>query len=140
MAMNNKEILRKIYQKTDGYCHLCHKKLSFNNYGQHGTKGGWHKEHSLAKANGGTDHLNNLLPACISCNFSKGIKSTKKVRRKNGVNRAPFSKIKKEKIKTTNTLATAAGGALIGSYFGPGGIIIGGLIGGIFGNNNSAKR
>ena len=52
--------LNLIYDKTHGCCHLCHKKLAFINYGIYGAKGAWHIEHSKAKANGGTDHLNNL--------------------------------------------------------------------------------
>lgn len=31
--------LRKIYDKTDGYCHICHKKLAFSNHGITGAKG-----------------------------------------------------------------------------------------------------
>lgn len=58
--------LKQIYSKTDGYCHLCHRKLILKNYAKGGIKGGWHIEHSRPKANGGTDHLNNLYAACIS--------------------------------------------------------------------------
>jgi 5-methylcytosine-specific restriction endonuclease McrA len=64
--------LNSIYDKTDGYCHLCGKKLSWTNYGQRGTKAAWHVDHSIALANGGTHHMNNLYPACISCNEEKG--------------------------------------------------------------------
>lgn len=32
-------------------------------------------EHMIARANGGTDHLVNLVAACRSCNSSKGKKS-----------------------------------------------------------------
>ena len=31
-----KEKITKIYHKTGGYCHICHKKLSFTNYGVQG--------------------------------------------------------------------------------------------------------
>ncbi len=139
--MKDKERLKKIYQKTDGYCHLCHKKLSFSNYGLHRTKGGWHIEHSVAKANGGSDHLNNLYPACITCNIDKSTKHTKTIRKSNGVSRAPYSKAKKDAIRNDNT----AGGVLLGggvgfAIGGPIGAFIGSMIGGALGNNNSPKK
>jgi 5-methylcytosine-specific restriction endonuclease McrA len=47
-------------------------KLAFTNYGKRGARAAWEVDHSRAKANGGTDHLNNLMPACIPCNREKG--------------------------------------------------------------------
>ena len=32
------EQLRDIYDKTEGYCRLCGKKLAYTNYGQYGEK------------------------------------------------------------------------------------------------------
>ena len=72
--------LNDIYDRTTGRCHLCGKRLAFHNYGCHGTRGAWHIEHSVPRANGGTDHLNNLYPGCIPCNLSKGTRSTRSVR------------------------------------------------------------
>ena len=34
------ERLRAIYIKTDGCCHLCHRKLSFTNYGKRNKESG----------------------------------------------------------------------------------------------------
>lgn len=138
--MKDKPRLRKIYQKTDGCCHICHRKLRLNNYGLHGATGAWQIEHSVPKFKGGTDHLNNLFPACIECNLEKGTLHTQTIRRRNGVNRAPYSKQKKNGIRTSNTLTGAAGGALIGSYFGPAGTFFGSIIGAIFGDENSPKK
>lgn len=138
--MKDKIRLRKIYDRTNGYCHLCHKKLAFTNHGKYGAQGAWQIEHSIPKANGGTDHLNNLYAACISCNIKKGVSPSKNVRRSNGVSRAPYNKNKSQKIRNTNTLAGAAGGALLGSVFGPGGTIVGGILGSIFGESNSPKK
>src|SRR5260221_11719196 len=95
--------LRNIYDRTDGYCHLCHRKLSFQNHGIHGAKGAWHVEHSVARFNGGTDRLNNLYPACIRCNIEKGTLTTQTARRYNGVTRAPYNRSKKEEIQENNT-------------------------------------
>src|SRR5438552_2951715 len=97
------ERLRAIYIKTDGCCHLCHRKLSFTNYGKRNMKGAWHIEHSIPKANGGTNHLNNLFASCICCNHEKGTRHTQTIRKINGVTRAPYSKIKKERIRQENT-------------------------------------
>ena len=135
-----KSRLKQIYSKTDGYCHLCYKKLSFKNYGKRSCRGNWHVEHSKAKAKGGTSHLNNLYPACISCNLEKGTKHTKTARKKKGLTRAPYSKTKKEGIRATNTLKGATAGLIAGSSFGPLGTLIGGTIGAIFGNSNSPKK
>ncbi|KXB05573.1 hypothetical protein AKJ50_00570 [candidate division MSBL1 archaeon SCGC-AAA382A13] len=66
--------LPKIFNKTNGRCRYCGKPLVFRNYGQKRSLigGRWEVDHSKPKAKGGTDHLNNLYPACISCNRSKG--------------------------------------------------------------------
>jgi 5-methylcytosine-specific restriction endonuclease McrA len=63
--------LNYIYDKNEGYCWHCDKKLAFTNYGRVGEKGAWEVDHSIPVARGGTDHLNNLVPACIECNRSK---------------------------------------------------------------------
>lgn len=80
----DRERLNRIYNKTNGYCHLCNKKLSRTNYGVHGAKGSWHVDHSKAKANGGTHHMNNLFPACISCNIEKGTLHKNTIRKRKG--------------------------------------------------------
>lgn len=135
-----KERLQKICRKTDGYCHICHKKLSFSNYGVHGAKRSWHIEHSVARANGGSDHMNNLFPACISCNIDKGTSHTKTARSQYGNSRAPYSKAKKKKIRNTNTAAGTIIGGALGSVFGPVGTIVGAGIGAAIGNSSSPKK
>jgi 5-methylcytosine-specific restriction endonuclease McrA len=69
--------LRAIYDRTEGQCHNCRKRLTFRNYGLFGKRGAWEIEHSVAQARGGTDHGNNLFAACISCNRSKGDSSSR---------------------------------------------------------------
>jgi len=133
--------LKRIFRKTDGYCHICHRRLIFANHGIIGARGAWHIDHSKAKANRGSDHINNLFPACISCNIEKGVLNTKTIRLRYGKSRAPLSKRKKESIKSSNT----AGGVIVGGSLGlalggPVGGIIGGLVGGIIGNDNSLKK
>lgn len=132
--------LRRIYDRTDGYCHICHRKLSFRNHGKHGAKGAWHVEHSIPRANGGTDGLNNLYPACIECNIEKGVRSTRAARAYNGITRAPYSKDLKQKIKDDNTTAGMLIGGFIGAAGGPWGVVIGATIGGMIGNSNSPTK
>lgn len=73
--------LNYIYEKTDGYCYYCGKKLSFQNYGIHGAKGSWHVEHKVPVSKGGTDSMNNLVPACIDCNAEKGDRTGRSYKR-----------------------------------------------------------
>lgn len=132
--------LKKIFERTDGYCHLCHKKLVFKNRGKYGERGAWHVEHTKAKANGGTDHLNNLKPSCIACNLEKGVKPTKVIRMNKAFARAPYSKKKKESLKKQNTTTGAILGGLLGSTAGPAGMVIGSALGGLIGKENSPKK
>lgn len=122
-----------IFARTDGQCHICRKKLARKNYAQFGARGAWEVEHSNAKANGGTDRLNNLYPACISCNRSKGKMSTRSARQRHGNKAAPYSAARKKQ----NALWWGAGGALAGRVLlaplGPLGIVAGGLLGAIVG-------
>ncbi|HYL91018.1 MAG TPA: HNH endonuclease signature motif containing protein [Burkholderiales bacterium] len=99
--------LRTIYDRTEGQCHICRKRLSFRNYALFGKRGGWEIEHSVAQARGGTDHGNNLFAAHISCNRSKGDWSSRTARRQHGYQCAPYSARKKKR--------NAAIGAGIGS-------------------------
>ena len=74
------ERLERIYEKTNGYCYHCEKKLVWRNYGVKDGKGGWEVDHSIPKSKGGTDHLNNLVPSCIPCNRNKGDQTSRQYR------------------------------------------------------------
>src|SRR5207249_7028843 len=77
--------LNAIYDRTSGYCHICHRKLAFYNYGIVDAKGAWEVEHSRPRALGGTHHGNNKYAACIPCNREKGHRfSTRTMRARNG--------------------------------------------------------
>lgn len=121
--------LNQIYDRTSGRCHLCHKKLSFINYGKRGTRAPWHIEHSIPKAKGGTDHLRNLYAACISCNLEKGTKSTRTIRSRNGVKAAPLSEKRIAEKRESNALKGMCVGAVWGSREGASGAILGGIFG-----------
>jgi len=130
-----KENLRCIFARTQGRCHICAKTLAFANYGRHGSKGAWNIEHSIPRARGGSDHGNNLFPACIICNSSKGAKSTKSARRKHGRTRAPMSEKSENGARQSNAIAGGGLGALIGGLVaGPVGLAGGAALGALFGH------
>ena len=70
--MYSRERLQAIFRKTDGRCRYCGKQLAFPNYGRVGRRGAWAVDHSVSKANGGSDHGNNLYASCVDCNQDKG--------------------------------------------------------------------
>jgi len=130
-----------VYKKTNGYCHICHRKLSLKNHGKNNEKGGWHLEHSIPKARGGTEHLNNLFAACIPCNLEKGTMHNRTIRARYGTTRAPYSKAKKDKIRNDNTLAGGALGFIGSALFGakPWAVVACTLIGAQIGKEVSEK-
>jgi hypothetical protein len=103
------DLRNAVYDRTAGYCHICEKKLAFKNYGVLGAKGAWEIDHSKARANGGSDHGNNLYAACIGCNRSKQHGSTRAARAFHGRTAAPLSFKKRAAVKKKN--AVVAGGA-----------------------------
>jgi 5-methylcytosine-specific restriction endonuclease McrA len=132
--------LRKVYDRTNGACHICYKKLSFSSHGKRGYKGAWHVDHSKPRIYGGTDRLNNLYAACISCNIEKSTSSSRSARSKHGYTRAPYSKAKKDNIRNENTATGAIIGGILGSFAGSLGIAIGATIGGAIGKDVSPKK
>lgn len=124
-----------VYDRTSGKCHLCGRKLSFHNYGLFGARGAWEVEHSNPKSRGGTNRLNNLYPACISCNRAKNNRSTRSARAVYGKRKAPLSVGARRKAKVQNAVVAGILGAVAGSIFGPGGAILGGALGAGLGHN-----
>lgn len=125
----NEDTKIKVFDKTDGHCHLCEKKLARRNYGNIGARGAWEIDHSVPISKGGKNHLNNYLAACISCNRSKGNSPTQQVRKHNGLNKKPLTKQQKQAKARNKALVGATSGALLGSRFGPAGVLVGGALG-----------
>lgn len=129
--------LRANYNRTTGYCYLCGKNLAFKNYASSGSRGAWEIEHSKPRSQGGTNPLNNLYPACISCNGSKGNKANRKVRSKHDAKRVPLTKTNKKIAKKQNAVSGGVTGTIagnvIGSVTGLVGIRVGAVIGGLIG-------
>ena len=98
-------------------------------------RGSWEIEHSRPRSRGGTDHLNNLYVACISCNRSKGNGTTASARAANGYRKAPLSKEK----KTSNAWTGGAVGVLAFLFVPPplrlAAAVVGGVVGAIVGNS-----
>ena len=132
------ELINRIFCRTGGQCHICRKRLCFGNHGAIGKRGAWEIEHSRPRSRGGTDHLNNLYAACISCNRSKGNGTTASARSGNGYRAAPLSKQKKQQnalkwgiagslaaffvpppLRLVALVAGAAAGALLGHDYEP---------------------
>jgi 5-methylcytosine-specific restriction endonuclease McrA len=98
------EELSVMFDRTNGRCHLCGCRLVFGNYGRHGARGAWHVEHSIPRARGGTDHGNNLRPACIGCNLEKSTQSTRRIRARYGRTAGPYSRDKRDRVRLQNAL------------------------------------
>lgn len=87
----SEEELAYIYQKTNGYCYHCGRKIAWINYAQLGARGAWEVDHSNPKSKGGTNYFRNLVPSCISCNRSKGNAHSGTYRRRiGGLDREPW--------------------------------------------------
>lgn len=124
------ERLEDIFDRTSGYCHICGGKLSFCNYGICAARGAWEVEHSRPRCEGGTDRLNNLYAAHISCNRSKQAICSRRVRARYGRTRAPLSVTRRSNAKSKNAVSGGLLGAVLGSVAGPWGIVIGAAMGG----------
>jgi len=125
MAFESEQLIR-IFDRTSGYCHICHKKLSRSNYGKFGKRGAWEVEHSMPQCKGGSCHGNNLYAACITCNRQKGKVTTRTARRWNGNTKAPMSVARRSAKRTENTVLGMIGGGITG-------LVLGGPIGCAFG-------
>lgn len=131
--------LNAIYDRTGGYCHICHKKLAFQNYACFGRRGAWEIEHSVAHALGGTDRLCNLYAACIHCNRRKQHASTRTARRWNGQTCAPLSAERRRQLKNENAWAGAGLGLLLGLPFGGVGAVVGPILGSYLGRTTKIQ-
>lgn len=68
--------LSYIYDKTNGYCRYCGRKLSWKNYGRVGARAAWEVDHGIPLSRGGSDYFRNLWAACVFCNREKSDMTT----------------------------------------------------------------
>ncbi len=135
MAFTSEQLTR-IFDRTSGYCHICHKKLCRSNYGKVGRRGAWEVEHSVPQCKGGSDHGNNLYAAHILCNRKKGKVTTRTARGWSGHSKAPLSTEKRRVARAQNTVLGMLGGGIAGfAVGGPVGCAIGIAAGGKLGNS-----
>jgi 5-methylcytosine-specific restriction endonuclease McrA len=140
MKYDGQTIIR-IYDRTSGYCHICHKKLALKNYACPAARGAWEVDHCRARAAGGSDHGNNLVAACISCNRSKGKAHVRAARSKHGTTRRPKSKATVAAQKSGNALVGSVAGATIGgAVAGPPGALFGAFLGMLFGEQSVTAK
>lgn len=129
------EMLQKIFNKTDGKCHICHKGICLKNHGVNGARGAWHVDHSVPRSKGGADHLNNYLPAHIRCNLARSNKRNRTARQRFGKTRAPLSAVRKNQLRKRNALIAAAIGTLAFAGTGPIGWLLGTSISALVGHS-----
>jgi len=60
-----------IFERTQGRCYYCRKKLAYPNYGLLGLRGAWEFDHKIPRSQGGSDESSNLVAACVDCNRDK---------------------------------------------------------------------
>lgn len=132
MAYQEKR-LRRIFERTAGRCHICHKKVVWANYGRVDLRGGWEVEHSVPRARGGSDHPTNLYPACIGCNRAKGSKSTRSARARHGKVHAPLSRGGRLWARIENAVAGCLLGMVAGAFVSAEGALVGSWVGGALG-------
>lgn len=132
--------LRRVFERTDGACHICRRKLLFSNYGRTDKRDCWEVDHSLPRSRGGSDRLNNLYVAHIRCNRSKGSRNSRSVRGKNGFQAAPLStKAKTRNTVTGGVLGVMAGYILVPPPFRLAAILASALVGAIAGATHEPK-
>ena len=127
--------LDRIYQRTEGRCHICRKQLSLRNYGVLGKRGAWEVEHSKPRSKGGTDHMNNLYAACIACNRKKGNSSTVSARSANGYRCAPLSQAKRGENAVAGGVVGALAFLLVPPHLRLAAAVVGGVVGAVVGKS-----
>ena len=99
-------------ERTGWRCHVCHQPHDLAGYGVT-----WEMDHSVPLARGGHDHANNRYVACVSCNRSKGTRSSRSARLDHGYTRAP--------LPTDQRVQLAIGYGIIGGLISA---IVGGVL------------
>lgn len=75
----------------------------------YGRPRGWQVEHSVPRARGGTNRLNNLYGAHARCNQQKGTRSSRAARAQHGYIRAPMCRAERVQWQMVGGFAIGAG-------------------------------
>lgn len=68
------DVIRNAFEKVNGYCQICGKKLVYNNRGSTEGRGGWEAEHIKPVSEGGNDTIRNCMILCMEC-YNDPVKS-----------------------------------------------------------------
>jgi 5-methylcytosine-specific restriction endonuclease McrA len=63
-----KRVAWQVWQKTSGHCTYCDVQL---NPFDRNARNGYHIDHVVPRAGGGSNDIDNLTPACARCNWGK---------------------------------------------------------------------
>jgi len=85
------EDLEIIAEKTGYDCHLCHKPIKFDAYGNYAHPDGWEVDHVRPRSKNGHNGYSNLRAAHTHCNRKKGNRSNRSIRSHFGVKGSPQS-------------------------------------------------
>lgn len=71
---------RDVYNKTQGRCRYCGKPLVIKIADEPIGHDTFAPDHVIPRCQGGSNHIDNLLPACWICNSAKGMKDVEQYR------------------------------------------------------------
>ena len=122
--------LQRIFDASDGRCHLCFESLSRDGYGIQ-----WEVDHSRARKIGGSSSLRNLYAAHLACNRSKQVKPARTVRAQFGFAKKPLSKQQRAKRASSGAAVGLGGASLL--HVEP---VAGAVVGWLLGQHDSPRK
>lgn len=131
--MYSDELLERVFEKTDGRCHLCGGTLRIQSYGR-GGRYGWEVEHSVPLARGGSENLRNLFPAHGTCNRAKGTSDSRSARKMFGLEKRPLSRAEQDRVRGERAWLGVAIGGLLLAPLGAGAALVGAVTGAAIGH------
>ena len=74
--------LHQVWDKTKGHCHFCGDPVEYEKRGWNGgdLTGYWEVDHIIQRGKGGSDSVDNCLPACTRCNRLRWHRSGERIR------------------------------------------------------------
>lgn len=131
--MYPENLLKHVFDRTDGRCHICGFGLRFEMYGKGRSRYGWEVDHSVPRALGGSESLRNLLPAHGACNRVKGTRSSHAARRTFGLEKRPLSKAEQGRVRMQRAWFGGVLGTLLFATFGRKAVFLGAVGGAALG-------
>jgi len=61
------DVVKNAFDKVNGYCQACGKKLIYANRGNAVGRGGWDAKHIKPVSEGGKDEVRNCMILCMDC-------------------------------------------------------------------------